>query len=176
MAKRADNIAEENAAKENCFYFSKILKFSIPYTGMGYTLFFVCRVSNKAAGVFLFALVSVLLRQARFNKRVFRGKTEEKIEIKFCTAAIAKSKHCVFASFWLSFVVFGTRLVRKPHPTRPKKIVQAKIFCAKSGSWSPLASFCTGSLPQGASKKQPPIILITFEVLSHTPPDSANFA
>ena len=65
----------KKTAKENCFYFSKMLE--IYYTLYGYgvcAFFWVCRVSNKAAGLFLFALVSGLLRQARFNKRVFRGK------------------------------------------------------------------------------------------------------
>ena len=100
---------------------------------MGYTFFRVCRVSNKAAGVFF-------IRQCEraINKQVFRGKTDvKKIEIKFCTAAIAKFKHCVFASFWLSFAIFGTRLVRKPHPSRQKKSYKQKFF-AQNHAWGDL--------------------------------------
>lgn len=78
MAKRADNIAEKNATKENCFYFSKILKFSILYTGMGYALFFVCRVSNKAAGLFCsLSLVACCGKQGLINE-FFAKKTDEK--------------------------------------------------------------------------------------------------
>lgn len=90
------------------------------------------------------------------------------------------SFHFGYLLWFLERALFANRI------PNAQKIVQAKIFCAKSGLGRPLGSLTQAfglllsfGLPKTrtkASKKQPPIILIPFEVLSHTPPDSANFA
>lgn len=84
---------------------------------MGYTLFLCVVFQTKRLGCFCsLSLVACCGKQGLINE-FFRGKTEEKVEIKFCTAAIAKFKHYVFRFILaVTFVAFGTRLVRKPHP------------------------------------------------------------
>ena len=92
----------------------------------------MCCALNKATGVFLFALVSGLLRQARFNKRVFsRKKTDAKKNSKLNFAQrlsrnlnIVFSLHFGYLLCFLERALFANRIPNAQKNRASKKFLR----------------------------------------------------